>query len=202
MPSMDQIQSQMQANQQMIMPATPSKETTNSLVNAVKPNSTNQAKDPSHISTQQTKKGFDLIIFVSSSMPPSAIRNYSKQAKSFGAVLMLKGFVNDKESSTRNFVSAMNEGGAQWMIHPSAFTQFKVETVPTIVLADSMKASVLDNGCATDSSYTKLTGDLSLDSALDLISRRAETPYANYAKNLILQNQKQYKPGSILSREF
>jgi conjugal transfer pilus assembly protein TrbC len=94
----------------------------------------------------------------------------------------------------------MNEGGAAWMIHPASFKLFKVETVPSIVLADASSASLLDNGCAQETTYTKITGDITLDSALDVMSRRAEPGFAKLAKKLMAENQGKYKPGSILSR--
>ena len=145
-------------------------------------------------------KPYDILIFVSSSMPEAEIRNYSKQAKSFGATLVLRGFVHDKSSDTRAFITALNAEGGSWMIHPEAFKLFKVEKVPSIVLADATNKSLTDDGCAQETAYTKVSGDITLDAALDLFSRRAEPTFANLSKKLIAENRSQYEQKRIISK--
>lgn len=168
-------------------------------------NSFNSQAKPANLANNQaalasSSKGYDLLVFISSSMPPEQIKAYSRQAKSFGATLVLKGFVNDKQSSTREFIAAMNEGGASWIVHPASFQLFKIESVPSIVLADASSSSLLENGCAKESTYTKVGGDITLDSALDVIFRRSEPAFAKLANKLLVENQGKYKQGSILSK--
>jgi type-F conjugative transfer system pilin assembly protein TrbC len=149
-----------------------------------------QLGDPSH-------KPYDILIFVSSSMPEAELKNYSKQAHSFGATLVLRGFVQDKSSETRAFVSALNEGGGGWMIHPEAFKLFRVDKVPTIVLADATSKTLREDGCAQETAYTKVSGDLTLDAALDLFGRQAEPIFATLSKKILSENKAQYQPGKI-----
>lgn len=143
------------------------------------------------------KKPMDLLIFVSASMSDSLLRDYSKQAKELGAILVIRGFINGKQSQTASFIQTVNEGGAEWMIHPGAFKLFKVTQVPTIVLAEAGAGSVTDNGCAIDTSYTKISGDITLMAALDLFGRKSESKFATYSRKLALENQKKYEPKFI-----
>jgi len=150
------------------------------------------------LTSDGTRKPYDILIFVSSSMPEAELKNYSKQAHSFGATLVLRGFVQDKSSETRAFVSAMNEGGGGWMIHPEAFKLFRVDKVPAIVLADATSKTLTDDGCAQDTAYTKVSGDLTLDAALDLFSRRAEPAFASLSKKILVENKTQYQQSRLI----
>lgn len=136
----------------------------------------------------EEKKPYDLFVFVSSSMPAEALKSYSKQAKKLGAILVLRGFVNDKSSETRKFVAEMNEGGAEWMIHPESFTVFKVESVPSIVLADATSKTLTESGCAIETSYSKLLGNISLYAALDKFSLNS-SKFSKIAKNIISESK-------------
>ncbi len=145
----------------------------------------------------EIKKPMDLLIFVSASMSQSLLRDYSKQAKEIGAILVIRGFINGKSSETDSFILAVNEGGAEWMIHPGAFKLFKVTKAPTIVLADAGAGSVTENGCALETSYTKVSGDMTILSALDLFNLKSEPKFSVYARKIIADNQKKYEPKSI-----
>jgi len=60
------------------------------------------------------------------------------------------------------------------IIHPPAFTQFKVTQVPALVLANASQAMRIGtDGCASPSSFVKVDGDVSQGYALDLIERQA-----------------------------
>ena len=58
-------------------------------------------------------------------------------------------------------------------IHPSAFQQFNVSRVPAVVLARGDAGRVLDSGCSKAETFVKVTGDVSLDYALEYIERRS-----------------------------
>lgn len=124
----------------------------------------------------------DLMIFVSMSMPAQMLERYAEQAKRFGAVLMLRGFVGDKLSETRAALMRLNRSGAQWEISPEPFTQFKIDKVPAIVMATADSASVLEDGCARPETYTTVYGDLSVRDALDRMALRAQPAIAVMAK--------------------
>ncbi len=142
-------------------------------------------------------KGKDLMVFVSASMPPETIKNYSRQASEYGAVMVLRGFVKGKMSETRSLVEALNEGGAEWMIQPQAFKLFKVDRVPSIVLSLPTNGSVTEEGCAPESEYIKITGDVGIGPALNAFSSKAAPDLSSAAKQSIAEYQAKYAPARL-----
>ena len=131
----------------------------------------------------------DLMIFVSLSMPDLMLEQYAAQAKRFNAVLMLRGFVNDKMSDTRTTLSRINKSGAQWEISPEPFKQFKIDKVPAIVLATTESGSITEDGCAKPETYTAIFGDISVSDALDKMSLRGQKTIALMAKARIMADR-------------
>jgi conjugal transfer pilus assembly protein TrbC len=146
---------------------------------------------PSRSTAKQKNGQMDLFVFVSASMPRSLLQDYARQAKQLGAILVLRGFVEEKQSITRQFIDSNNRAGAEWMIHPEAFNLFQVQAVPSIVLADASAGSVLENGCALPTSYAKISGDVTIYAALDFFKLRSESKFANQAKKLLLSAQQE-----------
>lgn len=124
----------------------------------------------------------DLMIFVSMSMPELMLQQYAVQAKRFNAVLMMRGFVADKMSTTKEVLLRLNAAGAQWEISPEPFTTFKIDKVPAIVLATAESASVLEDGCARPETYTVIFGDIPVSAALDKMALLGQKEIANMAK--------------------
>lgn len=125
----------------------------------------------------------DLIIFVSESMPPDVLKAYSRQANEFGGVLAVRGFKGGLTQAAKRLSRLQGEYGAPWMIHPEGFQQFKVTHVPTIVLADAAASSVLEDGCARESDYAAVVGDVSIEHALRLIQRKGAAGMATQAES-------------------
>lgn len=124
----------------------------------------------------------DLMIFVSLSMPELMLERYAAQAKRFNAVLMLRGFANDKLSDTKAILSRLNKSGAQWEISPEPFKHFLIDKVPAIVMASAESASITEEGCAKPETYSAIFGDISVLDALDKFSLRGQKPIAVMAK--------------------
>lgn len=121
------------------------------------------------------KSGSDLMVFVSLSMPEHVIQALARQAKEAGAAMVLRGLKGGSWQETRRTLAALNQGiGAEWIIHPEGFKQFKVARVPTLVLADGRTASVMEDGCAAAGSYAALAGDVSIEQALGIMKVRGE----------------------------
>ncbi len=121
------------------------------------------------------KSGSDLMVFVSLSMPEHVIQALARQAKEAGAVMVLRGLKGGSWQETWRTLAALNQGiGAEWIIHPEGFKQFKVARVPTLVLADGRTASVMEDGCAEAGSYAALAGDVSIEQALGIMKMRGE----------------------------
>lgn len=118
-----------------------------------------------------------LRIFVTLDMPRASLKLLTDQAARSGAALVLRGL---KSQSMRETVSAVGgligESKAAWIIDPEAFTRHAVRQAPTFVLALSDAANDAPRSCGTscapNSGYVSISGDVSLDYALEAILRR------------------------------
>lgn len=114
----------------------------------------------------------ELMIFVSFSMPRESLLRIVEQSERTGARLIFRGFHGDKMTDMAEHISALlGKHRVEAVIHPPAFTQFKVNQVPALVLAQSDAGDQLDSGCAQPDRYVKVTGDVSQDYALEYIER-------------------------------
>ncbi len=121
------------------------------------------------------KSGSDLMVFVSLSMPEHVLKALARQAKDAGAVMVLRGLKGGSWQVTWKTLAALNQGiGAEWIIHPEGFRQFKIAKVPAIVLADGRTASVMEDGCAEAGSYASLAGDVSIEQGLGIMKVSGE----------------------------
>lgn len=119
-----------------------------------------------------------LRIFITLEMPRTSLRLLTDQAARSGAVLVLRGL---KSQSMRQTIAVVGEligdRKVAWVIDPEAFTRFGVRQAPTFVLAlnDATGADAQGNcssGCATPAGFVSVSGDVSLDYALEAILRR------------------------------
>lgn len=145
----------------------------------------------------ETSKNGDLIIFVSMSMPDTMLKGYAQQAKRFGATMVLRGMVNDRMSQTQEKIQKLNAGGAAWQINPEAFTKFRVEKVPSIVVASAESSSVMEDGCSPPGTYALVAGDVGVAAALDRISLYAKPVVSSLAKTIIAADRKAGAQGPI-----
>lgn len=141
------------------------------------------------------KTGSDLLIFASLSMPETMLINYAAQAKRFGAVIMLRGFVDDKTSKTREALARLNQAGAEFEVSPEPFKHFKVTKVPTFVLASANATSVIENGCAKPDTYITISGDITVADALDKFSLLSKSVLAKDAKARLVNDRQTAKKG-------
>ncbi|HNO76195.1 MAG TPA: type-F conjugative transfer system pilin assembly protein TrbC [Nitrosomonas mobilis] len=114
----------------------------------------------------------DLLILVSLSMPEAALRKLADQAEKAGATLLFRGLKDDSMMKMGEAVKAILDGrNVHVAIHPPAFQQFGVTRVPAFVLASQEAGKVMDNGCSKPQTFVKVSGDVSLDYALEYIER-------------------------------
>jgi conjugal transfer pilus assembly protein TrbC len=144
------------------------------------------------------KSSHDLIVFVSFSMPPDILKELARQAKETGAVLVLRGFKDESLEATKQAAIIMNRAGAEWDIHPDLFKSFKVTKVPTFAVAAADARSVLEDGCAPETTYATISGNISIQVALDTIRRRASTPIATLAEARIERIKNAAQPGTVV----
>jgi conjugal transfer pilus assembly protein TrbC len=128
------------------------------------------------------KVGSDLMIFASLSMPRDILQELSRQARDAGGVVVLRGVLSEGWTATMKEVRAINQGaGAVWEINPAMFKKFKVTTVPVFVLADASQIIPSDEGCAPDVAYASVTGDISVEQALNIIKSKGSPEFAKMA---------------------
>jgi conjugal transfer pilus assembly protein TrbC len=117
-----------------------------------------------------------LQIFVTLAMPEASLRALIDQAVRANAVLVLRGAKNGSVRQTLDAVRTLiGTQGVAWQIDPPAFARYHVTTAPTFVLT---KAGAERNACGNDvciaeRDFAKVSGDVSLDYALEAIARGA-----------------------------
>lgn len=132
-------------------------------------------KDLGRIALPQTHRA-DLLVLVSLSMPREALERTVQQAERAGATLVFRGLKGDSMMKMGEELKAIiGDRNVSAVIHPPAFQQFAVTRVPAVVIARPEAGNVLDNGCSKAETFVKVTGDVSLDYALDYIERRSPT---------------------------
>ncbi|HHV7523712.1 TPA: type-F conjugative transfer system pilin assembly protein TrbC [Burkholderia orbicola] len=120
------------------------------------------------------RKTDDLMIFASFTMPRESLKRVVKQANRVGATVVLRGFKDNSLKETTLAINALGEGSGNVVINPNAFTKYKVKAVPTLVLAKAESLDQVDNeGCALPANFVSVAGDVSVDYALDEVSRRS-----------------------------
>ncbi len=116
----------------------------------------------------------DLLIFVSFSMPREALAQTIEQAERVGGTLVFRGLKGDSMKRMGEEVRALiGERNVSVVIHPPAFQQFSIRQVPAVVIANARAGSVMEDGCSKPETFAKVTGDVTLNFALDYIERKS-----------------------------
>lgn len=121
------------------------------------------------------RTGSPIRIFVSLDMPAASLRLLAAQAARIGAPLVLRGLRN---RSMRATLAAIGKIGgtahAGWLIDPDAFSRHAIDKVPTFVLTDDEGTTRQDctGSCRAGDRWFAISGDVSLDHALDAILRQ------------------------------
>jgi conjugal transfer pilus assembly protein TrbC len=117
-----------------------------------------------------------LLIFVSFSMPEATLARLVDQAARSSATLVLRGLT---ESSLKQTVARVQQligtRKVAFQIDPQSFERFSVVHTPTFVLirAGAQPVSCGEAQCLSNESFVSVSGDVSLDYALEHIQRQA-----------------------------
>ena len=139
----------------------------------------------------------DVVIFVSFSMPKQDLLELSRQAKEMGATLVLRGLKDNSADATRIAAADVNPGGVEWDIHPELFKQFKVTKVPTFVVANAKSGSLDEEGCSPEATYASLSGNISLEQALETVRRRARPDISAIAETRLAEYRAKNAPRRV-----
>lgn len=118
-----------------------------------------------------------LLAFVSFSMPEASLARMVADAEARSTTLVLRGLVGGSLKTTMAAAQALiGDRTVAWVIDSEAFTRFGVTAVPTYVL---LRSGATPSSCATgqcfgDQDYVRVSGDISIDYALERIEMRAE----------------------------
>jgi conjugal transfer pilus assembly protein TrbC len=122
----------------------------------------------------EARRTDELMVFASFTMPAASLKRLVSQARQVGAAVVLRGFRNNSLKETAQAIEALGEPGGNVLVNPNAFTKYQVKAVPTLVLASAATVDQVDaQGCALPDHYVAVSGDVTLDYALDEIARRA-----------------------------
>jgi conjugal transfer pilus assembly protein TrbC len=108
-------------------------------------------------------------------MPRASLQRLTEQAARSGAVLVLRGL---KSQSMRETLAAVQslvaDSAAAWQIDPQAFTRYDIHHAPTFVLplAQASSSSACGTTCPVGEAHLRVSGDVTLDYALETMVRR------------------------------
>lgn len=131
---------------------------------------------------QDTASG--LMVFVSSSLPFSNLREHSHYLERLGGKFIMRGLPNNNFMSFLNFLKECkkNKVIAPVEIDPDLYKKYGIQAVPTIVL---------DNG----EKFDKVSGNITIRKALEIFSERGDT--SSLARQLTFE-YKQAKASEVL----
>jgi type-F conjugative transfer system pilin assembly protein TrbC len=114
---------------------------------------------------------FPVMIFVSSSIPKSSLKDLMIQAKKSGAVLVFRGLIGGLKN-TAKFLEDIDKDNVQAIIDPRLFDLFNIEVVPTIVVLKeaNQECNNENNSCKITPIHDRISGNITLDYALETIS--------------------------------
>ena len=109
-----------------------------------------------------------LLVLVSFSMPKEALQNLAQQADKAGAVLVLRGLVEDSLDKTAKAIQAVVGSGTDttFQVNPNVFRTYGVQDVPSFVIAKPPANADSDSTCEPGTDYVAVRGDVTLEYAL------------------------------------
>ncbi len=119
-----------------------------------------------------------LFVFITLAMPAESIKPLLAQAEQANATVVLRGFVNNSlKETTAALQKLMGQGRVGVLIDPEAFDRYGVRNAPSFVLTKAHSGSAtpcLDKVCAQASGFALVSGDVSIEYALERIEQRAK----------------------------
>ena len=130
-----------------------------------------------------------LRIFVTLAMPETSLKLLAAQAAKTHATIVIRGLKDESMTATLAVVARIiGELPVDWQIDPPAFARFAITRAPTFALtapsAGTAEEGSCTTGCNTAGSFVSVSGDVSLDYALGVISR-AKPAFAADAQRLL-----------------
>jgi len=155
-----------------------------------------QAQEQPLATSQDQKTGPQLYVFVSTSMPDITLKRLLLQASRIKGSLILRGLVDGDMGKTKEKIMQLLEADAMGntqidgglSIDPTLFERFDISQVPSFVVTNTPAERCSKSGCpSTD--YARLSGDTTIEYALETIAR--EAPVMRDSARTILKRLKE-----------
>lgn len=118
-----------------------------------------------------------LLVFVSLGMPAATLERMMADAEQFHVTFVLRGMIDrDMQKTMQAVKNVIGQHKVAWFIDPDAFKRFAVTAVPSYVLL-KRGAVARDCGgsqCFADGDFAKVSGDVSIDYALNQIGAQPQ----------------------------
>jgi len=140
----------------------------------------NQVQEQPQSAPTNQKTGPQLYVFVSTSMPDITLKRLLVQASRINGSLILRGLVEGDMGKTKAKIMQLLEADAMGntqingglSIDPTLFERFDIAQVPSFVVTNTPAERCSKSGCpSTD--YARLSGDITIEYALETIAREA-----------------------------
>ncbi|MDT1883139.1 type-F conjugative transfer system pilin assembly protein TrbC, partial [Acinetobacter baumannii] len=103
-----------------------------------------------------------------------------------GGVVVFRGFKDGNYMEMAKAISQIGVKSANIQINPNAFKQYRVDSVPAIVLVKPRAEENLDEeGCVLPENHSKITGDISLEYALEQMEKKETAELSQIAKRYL-----------------
>ncbi|QNX28739.1 type-F conjugative transfer system pilin assembly protein TrbC (plasmid) [Acinetobacter seifertii] len=137
---------------------------------------------------EEKKSVSGVIAFVSFSMPDASIKKIIADTLKVNGTVLFIGFKNNEFKETAKEIRRLDIRKGNIQINPNAFKQYKIDVVPSIVLVKAKAEERIDEeGCVLPENYSKVTGDVSLEYALELMAKNETADLKNLANDYLNQ---------------
>jgi conjugal transfer pilus assembly protein TrbC len=111
-------------------------------------------------------KGPYLYLFFSFGMPKPSIERMAQDAERAGAILVMRGLIDNSGKKTREAIMALaKDHKIEVDIDPTVYRKFKIDQVPAVVLVKKFCATCQEP--AAEGEFIKISGDVTLSYALE-----------------------------------
>ncbi len=115
----------------------------------------------------------EVLVFMSLSVPEPSWRQWSREAATIGAPMVLRGVAEGGLTATVNRIAARHaEDSASAGIDPRLFRLFRIGSVPAVAVIPGGVPACTTPGCSSDPPppHDLVTGNIGLDGALEAIA--------------------------------
>ena len=127
---------------------------------------------------------YPLMIFVSASIPKSALKDLMIQARKAGGVLVFRGLIGGSLKNTQQFLGNLAKENTSAIIDPRLFETFNVDLVPTFVVLNKTAQDCQNSNCNFTPIHDRIIGNITLNYALEQIANKNGDAKANAAEIL------------------